>query len=169
MQIRHSHIDDLEAIRAIYARARAFMAEQGNPDQWGDSWPPDELLLSDINGDNADCGFVCEHDGRVVGVFFFKVGDDDTYAYIEDGSWADDSPYGVVHRVATDGTVKGVGAFCINWAFEQCGHLRIDTHGDNVPMQNLLRKLGYEHRGTIYVHEDNAPRLAFEKSAPPRG
>ena len=21
--------------------------------------------------------------------------------------------------------------FCLNWAWDQCGHLRIDTHGDN--------------------------------------
>jgi hypothetical protein len=30
-------------------------------------------------------------------------------------------------------------------------------------MQNLLRKLGFVHCGTIYVEEDNYPRLAFEK------
>ena len=55
------------------------------------------------------------------------------------------------------------GAFCINWAFEKCGNLRIDTHGDNIVMQNLLKKLGFKHSGTIYVEEDNYPRLAFEK------
>ena len=26
---------------------------------------------------------------------------------------------GVVHRVAGDGSEKGIGAFCINWAFEK--------------------------------------------------
>ena len=60
--------------------------------------------------------------------------------------------------------VKGVGAFCLNWAFGQCGHLRIDTHGDNAVMQNLVRKLGFVHCGTIYVEEDDDPRLAFEKT-----
>ena len=60
---------------------------------------------------------------------------------------------------------KGIGAFCIQWAFEQCGHLRIDTHGDNTVMQNLVKKLGFVHRGTIYVEEDDFPRLAFEKTA----
>jgi hypothetical protein len=33
-------------------------------------------------------------------------------------------------------------------------------------MQNLLRKLGFIHCGTIYVEEDNDPRLAFEKTSP---
>ena len=57
-----------------------------------------------------------------------------------------------------------IGAFCITWAYEQCGHLRIDTHGDNVVMQGLLKKLGFVHCGTIHVEEDDFPRLAFEKS-----
>ncbi len=165
MEIRHSAPHDFEAIKAIYARARSFMAEQGNPDQWGTSWPSESVIASDIDGANAEHGYVCVHDNRVVGVFFYKVGDDPTYAHIYDGAWRDPSPYGVVHRIASDGSVKGVGAFCINWAFEQCGHVRIDTHGDNIPMQNLLRKLGFEHCGTIYVEEDDNPRMAFEKSS----
>ena len=30
-------------------------------------------------------------------------------------------------------------------------------------MQNLLRKNGFVHCGTVYVVEDTYPRLAFEK------
>ncbi len=30
-------------------------------------------------------------------------------------------------------------------------------------MQGMLKKLGFTHCGTIYVYEDNDPRLAFEK------
>ena len=30
-----------------------------------------------------------------------------------------DIPYGVVHRIADDGSVKGIGSFCINWAYEK--------------------------------------------------
>ena len=86
-----------------------------------------------------------------------------TYREITDGAWLDDSPYGVVHRIAADGSEKGIGAFCINWVFDQCGHIRIDTHGDNKAMQRLMTKLGFIHCGTIYVEEDDYPRLAFEK------
>lgn len=82
---------------------------------------------------------------------------------IEDGEWIGDADYGVIHRIASDGSVKGVGTFCINWAFEQCGHLRIDTHTDNKVMQNLLRKLGFTQCGIIHVVEDNYPRFAYEK------
>jgi len=45
----------------------------------------------------------------------------------------------------------------------QCGHLRIDTHGDNVVMQRVLEGLGFTRCGIIYIEEDNDPRIAFEK------
>ena len=165
LRIRKTTPRDLERVMEIYAFARQFMAEHGNPDQWGPThWPPEALIRNDIVEGNS---YVCENGaGKVVGTFFFVQGPDiePTYREITDGHWLDDSPYGVVHRIASDGSEKGIGAFCINWAYGQCGHLRIDTHGDNTVMQNLLRKLGFVRCGTIYVKEDNAPRLAFEKS-----
>jgi len=165
MRIRKAAEPDLGRIMEVYAIARAFMADHGNPHQWGPTnWPPEPLVRNDIAQGKS---YVCEFDGRIVGVFYFDFGKDiePTYAHIEDGSWADEGPYGVVHRIASDGSVKGVGSTCLEWAFRQCGHMRIDTHGDNVVMQRLLAKLGFDHRGTIYVEEDDYPRLAFEKTA----
>ena len=165
MKIRKSTVQDLDRIMAIYAHAREFMARHGNPDQWGPtSWPPEALIRKDMADGNS---YVClNHAGDVVGTFFFNRGADiePTYREIIDGAWRDDSPYGVVHRIASDGSEKGVGTFCLNWAYAQCGHMRIDTHGDNTVMQNLVTKLGFVHCGTIYVEEDDAPRLAYEKS-----
>ena len=164
MQIRKTKEEDLPRMLEIYAYARQFMSDHGNPRQWAlRGWPPEDLLRKDIlQGDS----YVCEHEGRVVGTFFFVKGKDiePNYRVIHDGAWLDESPYGVIHRIASDGSVKGTGAFCINWAYEQCGHLRIDTHTDNTVMQKLLAKLGFIHCGTIYVSEDNDPRLAYEKS-----
>ena len=163
MLIRHSTEPDLPRIMDIYAHARAFMAETGNPRQWGpNQWPPEALIREDIT---VGKGYVCEHEDRVVGTFFFDQGKgvEPTYAHIDDGGWIGDDTYGVVHRIAADGTVPGTGSFCLEWAYAQCGHLRIDTHVDNTPMRNLLCKLGFVHCGTIYVHEDNDPRLAFER------
>ena len=166
MRIRKTTLRDLDRVMEIYAFARRFMAEHGNPDQWGPThWPPEALIRNDIADGNS---YVCENEeGKVIGTFFFVHGPDiePTYRKITDGNWLDNSPYGVVHRIASDGSEKGVGAFCLNWAFDKCGHLRIDTHGDNKVMQNLLSKLGFTHCGTIYVEEDDMPRLAFEKCA----
>ena len=164
MMIRKTTEQDFETVTGIYAHARAFMAAHGNPNQWGPTqWPPETLIHADIA---AGRSYVCEHEGRVVAVFFFDQGKDiePTYAQITEGAWRDPSPYGVVHRIASDGTVRGAGAFCIDWAYARCGHLRIDTHGDNAVMQRLLTRLGFVHCGTIYVREDHDPRLAYEKS-----
>ncbi len=164
MTIRHSTPQDLDRMMEIYAFARAFMAAHGNPNQWGPTqWPPRVLIEQDIREGHS---YVCVgDDGRVAGTFYFIQGMDvePTYRAITDGAWLDDGPYGVVHRIATDGSARGVGAFCLNWAFEQCGHMRIDTHGDNAVMQRLLGKLGFIHCGTIHVEEDAFPRLAYEK------
>ncbi len=162
MQVRRSEPRDFEEIMAIYGRARMFMAETGNPHQWGDtSWPPEELIRADIAAGNS---YVCTEDGKICAVFYFlPETEDPTYARIYDGAWKYPGPYGVVHRVAASGTVKGAGAFALNWAFAQCGHLRMDTHGDNKVMQKLLAKLGFEYCGIIYVEEDSYPRLAYER------
>lgn len=165
MNIRKSTENDINRMMEIYAHAREFMAEHGNPNQWGPTnWPPEELIHNDIKEGNS---YVCINDaGNVIGTFFFIQGKDiePTYRDITAGEWLDDSPYGVIHRLASDGSEKGIGSFCINWAYKQCGHLRIDTHGDNIVMQNIARKLNFTHCGTIYVTEDNYPRLAYEKS-----
>ena len=166
MQIRKSTLQDLNRMMEIYAMAREYMAAHGNPNQWGPTnWPPESLIRQDIARGNS---YVCVNDAnKIIGTFFFIHGADiePTYRIITDGSWLDDSPYGVVHRIASDHSEKGIGVFCLNWAYDQCGHLRIDTHGDNTVMQSLLKKLGFVHCGTIYVEEDNDPRLAFERSA----
>ena len=164
MIIRKSKIEDVPRMMEIFAYAREQMVKNGNPNQWARrNWPPESLILSDIAAGNS---YVCENDaGEVVGTFYFIFGKDidPTYLEITDGQWMDDSAYGVVHRIASDGSEKGIGKFCIKWALENCGHLRIDTHADNLVMQNLLKGLGFTHCGTIYVKEDNYPRLAYEK------
>ena len=165
MRIRHTEQADLPRMLSIYARARAFMAGTGNPNQWGPiRWPPEALLKEDIRAGHS---YVCLNEaGRVVGTFFFIYGEDiePTYRTIYDGAWRDPGAYGVVHRLASDGSEKGIGRFCLEWAFGQCGHLRIDTHPDNRIMQKLAQELGFVRCGTIYVAEDDFPRIAYERT-----
>jgi len=162
MEIRKATAADHETILAIYARARQYMAQNGNPTQWGlTNWPPEDLVREDIAAGNS---YVCVHENRVVGVFYYVCGPDiePTYGTIESGTWLDSSPYGVIHRIATDGSVKGVARFCFEWALQQCPHLRIDTHPDNKIMLNLLPEFGFSRRGIIHIVEDDCPRIAFE-------
>ncbi|MBQ9058095.1 MAG: N-acetyltransferase [Atopobiaceae bacterium] len=163
--IRKGQMEDLDTLMEIYAHAREFMAEHGNESQWGPTqWPPRNLIAQDI--EQGTC-HVAEYDGRIAATFFYDAGEDcePCYRVIEDGSWADDTAYGVVHRIASAHIVGGAGQACLTWALEQTPHLRIDTHKDNIPLQTLLKKLGFSHRGTIYVYEDEQPRMAFEHVA----
>lgn len=162
MKIRLAQPQDFETIMTIYAHARQEMIKAGNPKQWAaNNWPPADLIQSDIRRDKS---YVCETE-EIVAVFYYDYGQDidPTYRQIEDGNWLDDSPYGVVHRLASNGKNKGAGQFCIQWALQQSQHLRIDTHPDNLPMQRLFQKLDFHQCGIIYVQEDKDPRLAYEK------
>lgn len=160
MIIRKARIEELEEIMQIFAHARKFMAEHNNPNQWGNHKPSRETIEADIKNGRS---FVCEEDGKIAATFYYAEGVDPTYVKIYEGQWLNDEPYAVVHRIASAGTVKGAGSFCLNWAFEQCGNLKIDTHRDNVVMQNTLKKNGFSYCGIIYL-EDGDERLAFHRS-----
>lgn len=146
---------DLERIMEIYAHARRFMAENGNPTQWKDGYPAREMLEEDIRLQQL---YVVERE-QVCGVFMFVIGDDPTYAYIE-GSWGSNTPYGVIHRIA--GIGGGIFAAALQFCEKQIDHLRIDTHADNKPMQHAVEKAGFVRRGIIYV-ADGTSRIAYDR------
>ena len=156
--IRPATPADLPAILEVYQAARSFMAASGNPTQWGSTYPAPGILEEDIRLCRL---YVDQMDGQVCGVFMFTLGDDPTYAYIEQGRWISDTPYGVIHRVASDGSTGGVLRRCLDFCRSQCPHLRIDTHADNHVMQQLLDGAGFTRCGIIYV-EDGTPRIAYE-------
>ena len=149
----------LERIMKIYERARKFMAEHGNPNQWPPSYPPRDQVEEDIREGHM---FLCMADERIAAVFYYRLGEDPTYRVIMDGQWKCDGEYGVVHRIASGGCVGGAGSFCLQWAWEQCGNLKIDTHRDNVVMQNLLKKNGFEYCGIVCLRQGEE-RLAYQK------
>lgn len=159
---RHAEKRDLQEILSVYQRARVFMKENGNSTQWGDNWPPETLIREDID---LQRNYVCLHNDIIVGVFAYMQGKniDPTYEIIEDGSWIGNSYYGVVHRLASLGTVRGVGKAALDFCYNQCNHLRVDTHENNTVMQNLLEKNGFKRCGIIYVEKDHSPRIAYEK------
>ncbi len=160
-RIRPARTSDLPAMLSIYAAARSFMAANGNPHQWGDEgYPRRELLEEDIALGRS---YVVEGtDGMVHGTFMLAPGPDPTYAVIENGHWPDDAPYGVIHRIAGDGRVKGLVSLATAFAAARYPTLRIDTHRDNTAMQGALTKTGYTHCGTIYTY-DGTPRLAYHR------
>ena len=148
--------EDLERILEIYGAARKFMAENGNPTQWNNGYPTRELLELDIRLNRL---YAIRRNDVICGAFVFFIGDDPTYRYIE-GSWMDDTVYGVIHRIAGNG--GGIFAAALEFCRAQISHIRIDTHHNNIPMQRAVEKAGFSRRGIIYV-EDGTPRIAYEK------
>lgn len=159
MNIRKANHEDLPAIEAIYQQARAYMRENGNPNQWANGYPNRATVAKDMAGGNCH---VCEEDGQIVGVFAFFQGPDPTYREIFDGSWCNDEPYVVIHRIAVATHRKGIASQCFDFALEHSSNLRIDTHQDNIPMQRSLEKNGFHRCGIIHLANGD-PRIAFQK------
>ncbi len=159
MNIRRSTFDDIDAIEQIYASAREFMNKSGNPDQWGHTYPPREVICSDIS---EGCSYVVTDGDDVVAVFYFRVGNDLTYERIFDGSWLSCEPYAVIHRVAVGKPGRGVAGAIFDYCFSKHPNLRIDTHRNNLPMQRALARAGFSMCGVIYL-ENGEERIAFQR------
>lgn len=165
-KIEKTRPEQLDTVMQLYANARIFMAEHGNPDQWGSSFPPTEMIEADIAAGES---YVCIVEDRIAAVFFYRSGyrygiqDDPDYGQMEEGQWLNEEDYGVVHRITSDGKTRGVASYCLQWALSRCGNLKIDTHRNNVVMQNMLKKNGFTYCGLIRIG-DGSERLAFQKS-----
>lgn len=157
--IKKATREDLPRIEEIYAYARQFMAKNGNPNQWGTAHPPVEQLKKDIEQNRL---YLVTDRDTVHGVFYFCVEVDPTYAVIYDGAWHQEKTYGVIHRIASDGS-GGILKAAVEFAKTQIGYLRIDTHEDNRVMQKAVQKLGFQKCGIIYI-ADGTPRIAYDLS-----
>ncbi len=155
--IRKANAEDLTRIQEIYAYARSFMAQTGNPNQWGNHHPPVDQLELDIQ--NGDLYVICKKEA-IHGVFYFWIGVDPTYGRIDGGTWRSEALYGTIHRIAGDGS-GGVLKAAVDFGKQKISHLRIDTHEDNHVMQKAIAKQGFQRRGIIYL-ENGDPRIAYD-------
>ena len=158
MNIRLAKLEELDRILEIYAYARNFMVETGNPNQWLDGYPARKMLEEDIATNTL---FVMEEEEHIYGVFAFVIGDDPTYQIIEDGTWRSDELYGTIHRIASSGECHGLLDQCVTFCLNRVGYLRIDTHHDNKVMQKKILENGFEPCGIIYAIDGN-PRIAYD-------
>ncbi|MFI3238447.1 MAG: N-acetyltransferase [Lachnospiraceae bacterium] len=156
--IRQAKMIEIETIMGIYETAREYMRTHGNPTQWGTTEPLREWIVDDIEKGDL---YVIEEEGELHGVFYFIIGKDKQYSVI-DGAWLNDDTYGVIHRVASDGSVKGLVSQAVAFCFTKINNLRIDTHADNVTMQRAVERLGFHKCGIVYM-QDNTERIAYQK------
>lgn len=127
-----------------------------------DTPSPDDIRQDIENG--SSYVFVNENQ-ELEGCFAFIRGEDPNYKVIKDGApGLNDAPYGVIHRIASGGRVKGLMDLCLEWCSSRCPNLRVDTHRDNKVLQNILLKNGFTYCGIIYV-KNGTERLAYQRTA----
>ena len=157
MPIRRAEYKDMARIFQIYDIARHFMAENGKPDQWGDTYPSEKIISDDLKKKQL---YVIE-EKTVTAVFALMTEPEPDYSYIE-GKWISDGKYATIHRVACDGSGKGIVRMITETFFPVYGNIRCDTHADNLPMQKSLEKNGFIKCGIIYTSY-GSPRIAYQK------
>lgn len=158
MKIRKATKEDIPAMREIFNYGREVQLKTGNLNQWEAGYPAEEVILEDIRQKAAH---VCVDDkGNIIGVLSVFTDPDPTYKNI-DGAWLNDKPYATIHRIATNGQVKGTGQYCIEWVQNQYDNVRIDTHENNEQMKYIVKKLGFEYCGVIYLTNGDA-RNAYQ-------
>lgn len=150
-------MEDLDAIMKIYKYAQNFMIRSGNPNQWGYSYPDQEIIAADIQ--NGACNVICDA-ADIHGVFALYEGEDPTYLRMDGGTWLNEEPYVTIHRIAGDGQVHGLFRCAAEYCKSRFANIRIDTHADNIIMQNAIEKNGFAKCGIIYVR-GGSPRWAY--------
>lgn len=168
MQIRKTKTSDVPDVLEMLNHGRSIIRDTGNTVQWTGEYPGKIDIEQDIQ---QDVSFICiatEADananvqpGTPLATVAVMTAPEPTYQTI-DGQWLNDEPYATIHRIATNGRVKGAGRFCIEWVLEHYDNVRIDTHEANKPMLYLIEQLGFQYCGQVIVH-DGTPRMAFQK------
>ena len=156
--IRKATAANISRLLEIYDAGRAYMRKTGNMTQWAGGYPDEATLLDDIAKGNL---YEMYDDTGIYAVFALIDGVDPTYGVIE-GAWHSDTPYGTIHRIAGDGSHRGVLAEAVRYAEARFDHLRVDTHADNLPMQRAIANCGFSYAGVIYLANGD-PRRAYDR------
>ena len=165
--IREAKQADIPEIMQVMEAAKKIMRQSGNMHQWGDGYPSETVIISDMEKHG---GFVIEEgDGedqspkKIVGYFAFLPSPEPTYSKIN-GEWLDDvKPYHVVHRIASYPDAHGIFSDIMNFCFVRDANIRIDTHKDNLIMQHNIEKHGFTYCGIIYLASGDE-RLAYQRN-----
>lgn len=153
MEFRKAIESDVNTIMNIIKQAQAYFKEQGI-NQWQNNYPNSETIENDIINKNS---YVLLNDNIIIGTVVLSFDGEKSYEFIYDGNWKSNFEYAVIHRIAVDTNYKGLGlaSTIINNVKEICVNkgvcsIKVDTQKDNISMQKLLEKNGFEYCGIIY-------------------
>ena len=167
MKIRLSTVADISNIMSLIQDAKDYLALQ-KIDQWQNGYPNTLQVEKDIL--RGESYVLINDENNILATSMFTINQEPSYKII-DGNWIIDETkrYGVIHRMAVKKEFRKTGlasllfdAFHQELKIKKIHSLKIDTHEDNISMQTLIRKMGYQYCGIIYTSY-KAKRLAFEK------
>lgn len=158
LEMRTARAEDIDRIMEVYAAAQDYMIASGNPTQWRRTNPARELIEDDVAA--GRCRVLTE--GGEIHAVAAICGEDPAYPGIV-GKWLNDEPYIAIHRIASDGRVRGVFRFVADECKRISDNVRVDTHENNRKMRENIAACGFVHCGTVFM-ADGSPRLAFHWS-----
>lgn len=154
--IRKANISELNSVYQLSIKAKAKMLDEGL-NQWVGDYPH----LSQFEMDCQNGGlYIYIEDGKILASISILAENDLPYKDID---WASDDGL-VIHRLFVDPEFhhKGLGQELFKWAIklgkEENKNIKVDTHPDNLKMQNLIMKMQFKYVG--YLKSIN--RLAYE-------
>ncbi len=168
MKIKLSTLENIPEIMTIIKDAKELLASL-KIDQWQNGYPNAAQVEQDIL--KGESYVVLSDENQVIATSMFTTNKEPTYQIIEEGSWKVDESknYGVIHRMAIKKEYRkqGLATLLFDKFHQQLKSkniqsLKIDTHEENLGMQALIKKIGYQYCGIIYTNY-GAKRLAFEK------
>lgn len=164
MEFRRASEQDIPEILAIIRQAQSYFKEH-RIDQWQGGYPNINTIQEDID---KEYGYVLLKDNQIAATVAVSFDGEETYENIYNGAWLSNQPYAVIHRLAINNELKGIGlaSIVMEHIFELCrqkgiGSIKVDTHQENIPMQRLLEKNQFRYCGIIHVSDGE--RIAFEK------
>ena len=167
MKIRLSTVADISNIMSLIQDAKEYLALQ-KIDQWQKGYPNTLQVEQDIL--KGESYVLINDENNILATSMFTINPEPSYKTI-DGNWIIDETkrYGVIHRMAIKKEFRKTGLACLLFEtfhqelkIKKIHSLKIDTHEDNIGMQTLIKKMGYQYCGIIYTSY-KAKRLAFEK------
>ena len=168
MKIKLSTLENIPEIMTIIKDAKELLASL-KIDQWQNGYPNAAQVEQDIL--KGESYVVLSDENQVIATSMFTTNKEPTYQIIEEGSWKVDESknYGVIHRMAIKKEYRkqGLATLLFDEFHQQLKSkniqsLKIDNHEENLGMQALIKKIGYQYCGIIYTNY-GAKRLAFEK------
>jgi GNAT superfamily N-acetyltransferase len=155
--IKLAEFKDLQNISDLAVKVRDNMKSQGLQ-QWPGDYPNYNNFLSDYNNKGL---YIYLEDNEIIASITILHENEKPYRELK---WHREKAI-VIHRILVDPLKqkKGIGKrlfeFAINLGKENnYQSIKVDTHPDNIKMQNLIKKMGFEYIGFL----QSIYRMAFE-------